>query len=68
MNPKTRRILGNFMIAAGLAGVLINSVYLAYFANPAILQGLAKRSLIFSIIFVILMVIGGAWGMKKERR
>lgn len=52
------------MIWMGLIGVILNSIYLAYVANPAILQALAQRSLIFNIIFVLLMIIGGAWGMK----
>lgn len=65
MEKKTRLIIGNLMIWGGLIGVLINSIYLAYFANPAILQALAQRSLILNIIFVLLMVIGGAWGMRR---
>jgi len=65
MKKQTRRIIGSILIWIGLIGVLINSIYLAYFANPAILQGIAELSLIFNIIFVVLMIIGGAWGMKS---
>ena len=65
MKRRTRLIIGNFMIWTGLIGVLINSIYLAYFANPAILRALAQRSLICNVIFVLLMIIGGALGMRE---
>ena len=64
MKRKTRLIIGNFMIWIGLIGVLINSIWLAYFYNPGIFQAQAKLSLTINIILVILMWIGGSWGMR----
>ena len=65
MKKKLRRIIGSILIWTGLIGIILNSIYLAYFSNPAILQALAQRSLIINIILGILMWFGGAWGMKS---
>ena len=65
MKKRTRNIIGGIMIFGGLIGIVLNLIWLAYYANPGIFQAQAKLSLIISIILVIIVWVGGAWGMRK---
>ncbi|MEK6935316.1 MAG: hypothetical protein AABW67_00855 [Nanoarchaeota archaeon] len=65
MKKRTRNIIGSIMIFSGLIGIILNSIWLAYYANPGIFQAQSKLSLIISIILVVIVWIGGSWGMRK---
>ena len=66
MKTKTRNLIGSTMVWTGILSIIILNFLVILFPNSAFYHSITRYA-VGNIVLAIIVIIGGAWGMRRSK-